>query len=388
VGQTDTRFGGSSGVVAAKSKASVAAEAVADIARQVPADGLAMVLVFLSPFYDPHQFIAEMALHFGDTPVYGCTTAGELAPDGWEENSVVALAFGADDFAVVAQPIFDLTNFRVEEGRKIGIQLKQDSLRRETGSEDERCFGLVLIDGLCKREEAITSAIYASLDNIPIVGGSAGDGLRFERIWVFFDGKAYTDAAVLILLRTSLPFRLFKCDNFEPTSTKMVVTEADLEQRVVKEFNAEPAAEEYSRAVGIPDASLDPFSFASHPVLVRVGGAYYARSIQRVDPDGSLRFFCAIDEGMVLTAATSRNPVDATREVFSETRNEIGEVSIYIGFECILRRLDAEQHQFARDISELYRDNRVVGFHTYGEQYGSMHVNQTLTGVAIGRRPG
>jgi len=166
----------------------------------------------------------------------------------------------------------------------------------------------------------------------------------------------------------------------------MVVTEADLEQRIVRELNAEPAAEEYSRAVGIVDAKLDPFSFASHPVLVRVGGSYYARSIQQVNPDGSLRFFCAIDEGMVLTAARSRNPVGATREVFSQTRDEIGEVSIYIGFECILRRLDAEQHQFARDMSELYRDNRVVGFHTYGEQYGSMHVNQTLTGVAIGRR--
>jgi hypothetical protein len=89
---------------------------------------------------------------------------------------------------------------------------------------------------------------------------------------------------------------------------------------------------------------------------------------------------------MVLTAARSRNPVGATREMFSQTQDEIGDVSIYIGFECILRRLDAEQHQFAREMSELYRNNRVVGFHTYGEQYGSMHVNQTLTGVAIGRR--
>jgi hypothetical protein len=387
VRQTDIRFAGSSGVVVAKSKASTAVDAAADIARQLPADGLAMVLVFLSPAYDPHQFIAEMTTQFVDTPVHGCTTAGELAPDGWEENSVVALAFGVDDFTVVAQPIFDLTNFRVEEGRQTVSELRQELLRCDPGTDDERSFGLVLIDGMCKREEAIMSSIYASLDNIPVVGGSAGDGLRFEKTWIFFEGRAYPDAAVLILLKTSLPFRLFKCDNFEPTTAKMVVTEADLEQRVVKELNAEPAAEEYSRAVGIIDTKLDPFSFASHPVLVRVGGAYYARSIQRVSPDGSLRFFCAIDEGMVLTAATSRNPVEATREVFSEIRKEIGEVSIFISFECILRRLAAEQHQFARDMSELYRNNRVIGFHTYGEQYGSMHVNQTLTGVAIGRRP-
>ena len=33
---------------------------------------------------------------------------------------------------------------------------------------------------------------------------------------------------------------------------------------------------------------------------------------------------------------------------------------------------------------ELYRKYNLVGFHTYGEQYNSMHLNQTLTGVAIG----
>ncbi|CCD97235.1 conserved hypothetical protein [Bradyrhizobium sp. ORS 375] len=374
------------GVIATKSKAATVAAAAAEICDQLPADGLAMVLIFLSPHYDPHDFIAAMTARLPNTPVYGCTTAGELSPDGWEDNSVVALAFAADDFTVKTQPIFGLSGFRVDEGRRLGNELRQELLRN--GGVDDGVFGLVLIDGMCQREEAIMSAIYASLDNIPLVGGSAGDGLRFERTWVFHDGKAYTDAALLILIRTSLPFRLFKCDNFEPTSTKMVVTEADLEQRIVKQLNAEPAAEEYCRAVGIADSELDPFLFAAHPVLVRVGGSYFARSIQRVSPDGSLRFFCAIDEGMVLTAARSRNSVAAAREMLAEVRDDLGDVSIFIGFECILRRLDAEQHQFAREMSELYRDNRIVGFHTYGEQYGSMHVNQTLTGVAIGKRAG
>ena len=387
MGDADTRPVRPSGVIAAKSKAATVAEAAADICGQLPADGMAMVLIFLSPHYDPHKFIAEVTARVPGIPVYGCTTAGELSPDGWEDNSVVALAFAADDFTVVAQPIFGLSGFRVDEGRRLGIQLRQELLRHG-GGDDGGVFGLVLIDGMCQREEAIMSAIYASLDNVPLVGGSAGDGLRFERTWVFHDGKAHTDAALLILIRTSLPFRLFKCDNFEPTSTKMVVTEADLEQRIVKQLNAEPAAEEYCRAVGIADSELDPFLFAAHPVLVRVGGSYFARSIQRVSPDGSLRFFCAIDEGMVLTAAKSRNSVAAAREMLAEVREDIGDVSIFIGFECILRRLDAEQHQFAREMSELYRDNRIVGFHTYGEQYGSMHVNQTLTGVAIGKRAG
>jgi hypothetical protein len=387
VGRTDHRFSNASGITVAQAKTSAAREAAADIARQLPSDGLAMVLVFLSPHYDPQEFIAEIARFLEKIPVFGCTTAGELAPDGWSDNSVVALGFSAEDFSIVARPLPDLSNFRIEDGRRTGSELRQELTRCSPEAEGQSSFGLLLIDGLCRREEAVMSAIYASLDNIPVVGGSAGDGLRFEKTWVFYDGEAHSDAAILILLKTALPFRLFKCDNFEPTTTKMVVTEADVERRVVKEINAEPAAEEYSRAVGIMDTKLDAFSFASHPVLVRVGGAYYARSIQRMNPDGSLSFFCAIDEGMVLTAAQPRNPIGAMHDLFAETRDEIGDVAIYIGFECVLRRLDAEQHQFARDISELYRNNNVVGFHTYGEQYRSMHVNQTLTGVAIGKRP-
>ena len=387
MGRADHRFSDSSSVAVAQANSSTVVDAAIEIAKQLPSDGLAMVLIFLSPCYDPHEFVAEITKHFGDTPIYGCTTAGEIAPDGWGENSVVALGFSAQDFSIVARPFLDLANFRVEDGRKIGSKLRQELIREAPEADEQHSFGLLLIDGMCKREDAVMSAIYASIDNIPVVGGSAGDGLRFERTWVFFDGKAHTDAAVLILLKTSLPFRLFKCDNFEPTSTKMVVTEADIELRVVKELNAEPAAEEYSRAVGITDTNLDMFSFASHPVLVRVGGAYYARSIQRVNADGSLNFFCAVDEGMVLTVAKARNPIGAMHDLFAETRDEIGEVSLYLGFECLLRRLDAEQHQFARDMSELYSANRVVGFHTYGEQYRLMHVNQTLTGVAIGKRP-
>ena len=137
------------------------------------------------PITTPNQFIAEMAGFLGSTPVFGCTSAGELAPDGWGDNSVVALGFGAEDFSIVVRPLSDLSNFRVEDGRRIGTELRHESTRCSPQAEGRNSFGLLLIDGLCRREEAVMSAIYASLDNIPVVGGSAGDGLRFEKTWVF-----------------------------------------------------------------------------------------------------------------------------------------------------------------------------------------------------------
>ena len=46
---------------------------------------------------------------------------------------------------------------------------------------------------------------------------------------------------------------------------------------------------------------LTPMSFAAHPLVVKIGGEYFCRSIRRLNEDGSLSFFCAIDEGVVLT---------------------------------------------------------------------------------------
>jgi hypothetical protein len=51
--------------------------------------------------------------------------------------------------------------------------------------------------------------------------------------------------------------------------------------------------------------------------------------------------------------------------------------------DCILRRMEALEKQMYGAVSAVLRDHKVTGFSTYGEQWNSMHVNQTMTGVAI-----
>jgi hypothetical protein len=377
---------GNRGVVVAAAWSADAAAAAAEIARQLAPHDLSGLIVFVSPDYDAAAFATEIARRFGATPVIGCTTAGEITPEGWTEGAVVAIGFLRRRFVFMARPILDLANFQVEAGRELTKRLRADLAAARPGFEARGVFGILLVDGLCRREEAVVTALQMALEEIPIVGGSAGDGLRFERTFVIHGGNAHIDAAVLALVATDLPFKTFRSDYYEPTATKMVVTEADIENRIVKELNAEPAAAEYARVCGIVDGPLDAFSFAAHPVLVSVGGEHFVRSIQRVNPDGSLSFFCAIDEGLVFTAATRRDPMESLDALFGGIEEELGEVDVYLGFECVLRRLAAEREQMAQPMSKLYRAKRVVGFNTYGEQYTSMHVNQTFTGVAIGRR--
>jgi hypothetical protein len=254
-------------------------------------------------------------------------------------------------------------------------------------SAPSRRFALSFIDGLANAEETVVSAIAWALDGIPLVGGSAGDDLSFRETVLLHQGAIHRRAAVVVLVETDYPFQIFKSDHFEPTATKFVVTASDDEQRIVHELNAEPAAREYAMAVGLDPEALTPMSFAAYPLAVKVGGEYFCRSIRRMNADGSLSFFCAIDEGVVLTLAQPRDIVETTRSELARLEAALGGIDLIIGFDCVLRRLDAESRQVRQGICDLYRRYDVVGFETYGEQYRAMHLNQTFTGIAIGRPP-
>lgn len=62
----------------------------------------------------------------------------------------------------------------------------------------------------------------------------------------------------------------------------------------------------------------------------------------------------------------------------------MGEIQLIIGCDCFLRRKEAEVTHRNQAMQTLLRRFHVVGFNTYGEQLGGIHVNQTFTGVAIG----
>ena len=346
-----------------------------------------LVLVFAAAASDPDAIADGLSRHFPDAPHIACSTAGEIGPEGYAEGSIVCIALPAEGFHVATLAIEDLSSVefadivqRVERFRR-----DQDAHPPE-GFEQSGAFALTFIDGLSRREEVLISAIHRALDGVPALGGSTGDDLDFQRTWCVSDGRVLTDAGVLALVRTKHQFSAFRHDNFEPTDVRLVVTGCDQEQRRVTELNAAPAAREYADCIGVDAASLNSMSFASHPVVVKVGGEYYCRSIGHANEDGSLTFFCAMDTGVVLTMSRSLHLVDSAREAFGSVVDRLDNADFVLGFDCALRRLDAENRQMKRELSDVYRDFGVVGFNTFGEQYGAMHLNQTFTGLAIGAR--
>ncbi|MBK8173726.1 MAG: FIST C-terminal domain-containing protein [Rhodospirillales bacterium] len=339
---------------------------------------------FCSTDYDLPALAAELDARFTGIPLIGCTSAGEITPAGYMKGSVAGFSLARPDFAAVAAPIRNLRRFSIADGQEMVRTLRDELEASCDGSATDNTFALLLIDGLCKREEVVLSAISSALGDIPLFGGSASGGMTFQRSYVFHRGQFHADAAILVLVSTRLPIKLFTVDHFVSSETKMVVTEADPARRIVTEINAEPAGREYARLVGLEVDALTPMIFATHPVVVKVGGRYYTRSIQKVNPDESLTFFCAIDKGIVLTVAKGTDLLHNMRQLFDDIAVEIGPPQLVIGCDCILRALELEEKQLTAQADDMFVANNVVGFSTFGEQFHAMHVNQTFTGAAIG----
>lgn len=340
----------------------------------------AKVFLFVSPEADLAQLTAAISACFDPGMVVGCTTAGEISGQGYTEGEVVAVGLPEADFIADSILVPDLTRIAAQD--LIGELIRRRAALQAVQPEWEGEFAFLLVDGLSTREDELTSALAAGLGPLPLFGGSAGDGIRFAQTRVIWQGQALSNAAILTLVRTRARVKVFNLDHLVPTGRKMVVTEADTRRRIVRRINAEPAALEYARLLGKDPGQLTTFTFAAHPVVVRVGGRHHVRAIQRVDENGDLIFFSAIDEGLVLTLAEPQDMVaHLDRELLR--LSEAGRPAAILACDCILRRMEALEKQRYGALSQVLRDHRVVGFSTYGEQWNSMHVNQTMTGVAI-----
>lgn len=353
--------------------------AVAELNEQIGGDALDVVLFFCSPDYDL-QILGRALKRTFPCPVVGCTSAGQIGLRGFQRNGIAAV--GVSGGSLRPRPfLIRPLSAAYQQARAIGEAVQ---VGRRNGGAGERWLGLLLVDGLSKAEERIAASLYQELDAVPIIGGSAGDDLRFERTAVYHDGAFYSDAAVFTVFRGTAKFSAFKLQHFVPGPTQLVITEADPEQRVIREINGEPAAAAYAEAIGVSEDMLDARVFAQHPLLLQLGGDSYVRSIQRLNADGSLSCFCAIEDGLVVSIGSGVDPMKELESAFDEVRARIGEPSFVIGCDCILRRIELEQKGLDASVGAFFARNRVLGFSTYGEQFNGMHVNQTFTGLAIG----
>jgi len=362
-------------IITACSTKSTVDDIVKDINAQLILFEAKLVLYFASSKFPPDEISRKMQAGFPDAAVFGCSTAGEIISGKMLDESVVAMAFNAQAIGDVKIEVIE--NLQ-ERG---GVNKTFASFEKHFGEpmaamDPQKYVGIILVDGLSGAEEKLIETV-GDLTNVVFIGGSAGDDLKFTSTHLYADGKSYSNAAILALLKPATEFSFIKTQSFCDLGKTLEVTSADEQKRMVFEFNGKPAAVAYAEAVG---TTVDEVAkhFMHNPVGLVIEDEPYVRSPQQIKENGSMAFYCGVGEGMELSLLESTDIIKDTRDAVKQTAEELGKISGIINFNCILRTLELKQKNLTKEYGEIFTAIPTIGFSTYGEAYIG-HINQTAT---------
>ena len=355
-----------------------------ELYQQLNQENISFVLFYCSSTYELDSLAKNMNNAFEGIDIVGCTTAGEVTNKGYEQHSIVAIGFSCYYFAISAALVESMEKFSTMNAQSTINELVEQCQSKNLTTIKNNSFLLTLLDGLSSDEEQFLVTLNAAARGTPHFGGSAGDDIILGKTHVYYQGRFYQNAAIVIMVNTILSFEVFNCNHIKQPTERLVVTAADADSRTVYELNAEPAALEYAKLLNMNIKDLSPEVFSLNPLAVKVGGQYYIRSLQKVnEEDLSLTFYCAVDIGIVLSAVDMGDIYEPVTQKLNEIEQRRGKSELVLVCDCFLRRLEIEQKGLERQGKILNAQYNIVGFNTYGEHINGIHLNQTFTGVYI-----
>lgn len=345
-----------------------------------------MLFVFHSSVQNPHAVAASLADKFPNTLIVGCTTAGEWLTGQHKNHALVLTGISTPDIRWAVSVLEDLSAPCVDSTRAVCTDLVRqlDIDWGDLNADDYFC--LSFFDGLSKREEPVIAAMASELGDVPLLGGSSGDDLKFDHAFVIANGKAWQHAAVFILAESRVPFRVIKHQHYIPGDHDVVITKANMAERVVNRLDGMPAAQRYAQLLGLEVEALTPQIFSDNPLAYPYGNECYVRALRRVCEDDALEFGCAIEEGMVLTLCQHQDMAAEYDKLMAKLDPVAHKIPLLIVCNCIYRALEGMGDDLNQQLAEktCAIADHMIGFDTYGEQWQGLHINQTMVALALG----
>lgn len=366
---------------AAGGTAAAAAAIAAGAARQ------ALTVVFASAAHDLDALGRELAAR-GVERVIGASTGRSIGRGGFEPRGVSGFHLPSGRFAAADRVLPDVASIGLPELRGCVRELRAELARGAGGALPHR-FALLLVDAETRCEERLAAVLGMELTGVPLIGGSAGD-LYFNPLGppsggtpLLHSAAARRGAAILCLVASASPVSAFCHTHYLAGDSKFVITNAEPARRLVREMNGRPALGVYAQACGFREKTCRSLDFAPFPLMIRIGGHYYPRGMQRIYADGALEFACALEPGLVVALGKPGDMIASLDEFFTAMRAQLGAPELVIGVDCAARTAYMEREGLTRGIEALLRVNAVTGFSSLGEQFNTMHANNSFTCLAV-----
>ncbi|AIQ57200.1 FIST signal transduction protein [Paenibacillus borealis] len=304
--------------------------------------------------------VSELSRHAPSRAVL-CSTKGEYTPQGYRSGVVTGFEYesGIADIVEILHPPV--------------LSVGQLSASYHKVQANANAFMLLLCDGTGAMEETILSSLFFIAPEFKIVGGSAADDEHGET-YIYIGSRRVRNLGIFF----NMPGRtaLVKENIYVTTGKTLLVTEADVFGRTVYSFNGRPAAEEYARVLGVPEAELAEH-FLSSPLGKRYEDDLIIASPMVINPDGSVTFYSQVMSSTYVEVLSAADPLAVLEETLGGSPYK---PSFVLNINCTLR-----DQLFIRDGLWAAFDGimlgfcgNTTGFISYGEQYYKKHANQTM----------
>jgi len=334
----------------------------------------------------------ELRARFPEAHLMGCSTGGQIHGDEILDDQINAVALRFDATAVKAAcvEVGDSGDSR-SSGEAIGKALSSDDLSAV----------FVLSDGLHVNGSQLVAGIRSQVGNVPITGGLAGDGPKFQQTLVGIDAPPRSgNIAAIGFYGSMIRIGHGSAGGWDAFGPPRRITRSN--DNVLLELDGKPALTLYERYLGEDEIKALPGSALLFPLQIHDPNRpdhQVVRTVLAVDHnDKSMTFAGDMPEGWVAQlmrgtfhrlAEGAADAARQAREGLEDSRDNDG-VSILIS--CIGRRLlmgqrAADEVEAVNEV--LGSQLRGLGFYSYGEI--SPHAasgicelhNQTMTVTTI-----
>lgn len=336
-----------------------------------------ILIVFAGSEFSHEDVLDGITEVFGDTPMVGGSTAGEISTEGFSVKSVVVMAIASDELDFTTGIGLEMDKGETE----CGAALVRD-IERKNSLEDAVSL-IIFPSGMSGDGVEVISGIYDAMEKpVEIVGGLLGDGERFEKTYQYYNGNVYKHAIVGLLLSSKKPFStgVGVRSGFKSIGNRMYCTESS--GNIVKEIDGNRALDLYMELLGakrserLPEVCLEyPFGLIDETVEMPGTDYFQLRCGLTVDREsGTITVAGSIPKGSPITITTgSRGDlIKGVEDASRQALESLGDAtpSLILVFSCVGRRLVLgrrveEEVQTVQDV--FGKEVPLIGFYTYGE---------------------
>jgi len=313
--------------------------------------------------------LSDITLNYPTATIIGASTSGEIF-----QNEIF------DDSLSVAVMKFEKTKLKHNLCQVISPETSYSdgvNIARELKQENNLKGVFILSEGLNVNGSQLTEGISSVINsNIPITGGLAGDGDRFENTWIISNGRPQTNHICAVgFYGNAIHIESSSKGGWDSIGLHRVVTKS--KNNVLYELDGKPALDIYKKYLGEKASEL-PASGLLFPLELKETVDSSESKIRTIlgvnENDSSITFAGDLPEGSVVTLmkANFNRLINGAGEAAEELNLDSykGGDILSIAISCVGRRLvlkSKTEEELDAVLDVLPPNTKQIGFYSYGE---------------------